>query len=239
MPPPSAFVYVDGFNLYRQALINTPYKWLNPVRMSELLFGDFTIQKVRYFTAQVKHQPHNPQGPQRQQRYWRALRTEDRIAMHLGHFRIDQRSMPIHPLQLDSHGRPVTVRVRKIEEKGSDVNLATHLLADAFHHRADIFIIVSNDSDLAEPLRLLTHEYGRVVGLVTPGETVSHALRATSPRLLRRLRKGVLRESQFPHELRDEHGMFRMPREWEKAEASESSEASRPVAEAPGGVNRQ
>ncbi len=29
-------VYVDGFNLYSGALKGTPYKWLNPVELSNL-----------------------------------------------------------------------------------------------------------------------------------------------------------------------------------------------------------
>ena len=36
----------------------------------------------------------------------------------------------------------------KTEEKGSDVNLATYLLVDAFRNDADAFAGVSNDSDL-------------------------------------------------------------------------------------------
>jgi len=40
-----------------------------------------------------------------------------------------------------------TVKVIKTEEKGSDVNLATYLLVDAFRDDAEAFVVVSNDSD--------------------------------------------------------------------------------------------
>ena len=30
-------VYVDGFNLYRGALWGTPFKWLNPVLLTEVV----------------------------------------------------------------------------------------------------------------------------------------------------------------------------------------------------------
>ena len=40
------------------------------------------------------------------------------------------------------------LRVMKTEEKGSDVNLATHLLVDAFDDAFNIAVIISNDSDL-------------------------------------------------------------------------------------------
>lgn len=166
MERPTAIVYVDGFNLYHRALHGTSHKWLDLVRMSELLLHDFDIAKVRYFTASIKHQPHDPQAPQRQQAYIRALRTDPRIDVHLGTFRIDRRYMPLHPLELDPNGLPVTVRVRKTEEKGSDVNLATHLLLDGFRRAAHAFVVVSNDSDLAEPMRVLIQEFQRTVGLV-------------------------------------------------------------------------
>jgi hypothetical protein len=39
------------------------------------------------------------------------------------------------------------VKVIKTEEKGSDVNLATHLLHDAHLGRFDIAVVISNDSD--------------------------------------------------------------------------------------------
>ena len=42
---------------------------------------------------------------------------------------------------------PKTVEVIKTEEKGSDVNLATYLLVDAFRRDAEAFVVISNDSD--------------------------------------------------------------------------------------------
>ena len=83
--------------------------------------------------------------------------------------------MPVHPLQYDSSGKPVTVRVRKTEEKGSDVNLATYLLLDGFRESADACIVVSNDSDLAEPMRVMIQESSCTVGLVAPSGQPSNA----------------------------------------------------------------
>ena len=49
-----ARVYVDGFNLYYAALRGTPFKWLDPVRLTTLLLPrDWTIDQLRYFTARV------------------------------------------------------------------------------------------------------------------------------------------------------------------------------------------
>lgn len=56
----------------------------------------------------------------------------------------------------DHHsGDPIVMaRIRKREEKGSDVNVATHLLHDVLKGNVDAAIVVSNDSDLELPLRL-------------------------------------------------------------------------------------
>ena len=50
---------------------------------------------------------------------------------------------------------PNTVNVIKTEEKGSDVNLAVHLLNDAWLNKYECAVIVSNDSDMAEAMRLV------------------------------------------------------------------------------------
>ena len=53
------------------------------------------------------------------------------------------------------------VLVFKVEEKGSDVNLASHLLFDAFRGAFDAAAVLSNDSDLVEPIRIVTKELSR------------------------------------------------------------------------------
>ena len=67
--------------------------------------------------------------------------------------------LPASPLFIqDGNGVPVRdarfmVEVADREEKGSDVNLATLLLIDAFSGAMDAAVVVSNDSDLALPVR--------------------------------------------------------------------------------------
>jgi len=63
---------------------------------------------------------------------------------------------------------PDLVQVWKNEEKGSDVNLAVHLLNDAWKNEYDCAVVVSNDSDLAESMRL-AKQHNKVIGLITPG----------------------------------------------------------------------
>ena len=63
---------------------------------------------------------------------------------------------------------PQFVKVIKTEEKGSDVNLATHLLHDAHTAKFDIGVVISNDSDLLEPIKLVRHHLKKQVGVLNP-----------------------------------------------------------------------
>jgi hypothetical protein len=66
---------------------------------------------------------------QRQQVYLRALETIPGLSIDYGHYLSHVTRMP---LAQPRRGGARTVQVVKTEEKGSDVNLATYLLLDAF-----------------------------------------------------------------------------------------------------------
>ena len=72
---PRTFVYVDGFNLYYNALKDTQYKWLDLMKMSRLLLPQHDVRRIRYFTARVTAMAHDVDQPRRQETYLRALRT--------------------------------------------------------------------------------------------------------------------------------------------------------------------
>lgn len=59
------------------------------------------------------------------------------------------------------------VEVIKTEEKGSDVNLAVHLVNDACESAFDVALVVSNDSDLAEAIRIAKSKQ-KPVGVANP-----------------------------------------------------------------------
>jgi hypothetical protein len=108
---------------------------------------------------------------------------------------------------------PKFVRVIKTEEKGSDVNLASHLLLDAFRKDASAAFVVSNDSDLLEPIRIVRQQFGLEVGLACPHQRPSLVL-VPEVDFLRTIREGVLRASQFPTILSDAKGTFSKPPAW-------------------------
>jgi hypothetical protein len=195
-----ANVYVDGFNLhYGQLKGRRGVKWLNLETLCGLLLPDVQVKRIRYFTARVRPRPGDRSVHVRQDAYLRALGTLPKVTIHLGHFLTNETKMPLaHPPAVG----PTTVTVIKTEEKGSDVNLATYLLVDAFRGDADTFVIVSNDSDLTEPLRIVRHELGMNVGILNPHDVASRALQRCSPTFTKQIRRGALAASQFPSVVR-------------------------------------
>lgn len=99
-----------------------------------------------------------------------------------------------------------TVEVIKTEEKGSDVNLATYLLLDAFRNDSDVAVVISNDSDLCEPIRIVQDEFATPVGLLIPHARPSQALRNLNPAFVKQIRHGPLSASQFPAKIAGARG---------------------------------
>ena len=204
------YVYVDGFNLYYGAVRGTSYKWLDIAKMCRLLLPTHEIARIKYFTARVSARPGDPDQPTRQQTFLRALATLPNLDIVYGHFLTSEVSMSV---AAPAAGQPRFAAVIKTEEKGSDVNLATHLLWDGFRGLCEAAVLVTNDSDLVEPVRIVRRELGRTVGILNP-----HAHPSTM--LLRHasfqkpIRTGVLAASQSRSVLTDAHGVITKPPTW-------------------------
>jgi uncharacterized LabA/DUF88 family protein len=203
-------VYVDGFNLYYGCLKGTPYKWLDLAALCQVMLPSDEIKRIRYFTARVSGRPPDRQQPQRQDTYFRALRTIPVLSIHLGHFLTHNAWMP---LANPAEGGPAMARVQKTEEKGSDVNLATYLLLDAFKKDCDTAVVISNDSDLKEPIALAQSELGMPVGVLNPHPPQRRS-RAITATFFKQIREAALRSCQFPDPMSDAHGAFRRPNGW-------------------------
>lgn len=201
------FVYIDGFNFYYRALRNTPYRWLDPAKLVRLLLPEHQILKIHYYTARVTARPGDPNQPTRQQFYLRALATIPNISITYGQFLTHKKKMALaaNPTQI--------VEVLKTDEKGSDVNLAVHLIYEAMRDEFDAAVVVSNDSDLAEPIRIVTQEIHKKVGVLSPSKFPTRELLKYAS-FYKPIRQAVLSMSQFAPELEDAHGKFRKPHCW-------------------------
>ena len=106
--------------------------------------------------------------------------------------------------------------VHNTEEKGSDVGLASYLVLDACQSDFEAAIVVSNDSDLVTPIRLVSENLGLPVGIPNPqrnNRNVPRNLRKVAS-FYRPISVASLRASQFPETLLDRHGTIHKPDGW-------------------------
>lgn len=209
-------IYIDGFNLYYGSLRKSPYKWLDLKALFEKLLGNYhTIVSIKYFTARISPRHEKDESPERQKIYLQALKHYiPELEIHFGHYLTSKvKAKVCNP----PAGVPAYIEVYKTEEKGSDVNLALSMLNDAWLNHCDCAILVSNDSDIAQALRLVKEDHKKEIGLITPGDKknrrVSKELQKYT-HFMKRIRAGVLADSQLPNPIPGTK--FYKPKEWEK-----------------------
>lgn len=130
-------VYVDGFNLYYGCLKRTAYRWLDLGAFAQKMLPRDQIIGIKYFTAKVDVRPDHPNAQAKQKMYLRALRTLPDLSIYYGRFLTTE----IDARRVRSRVGRGYVRVWKTEEKGSDVNLATHLLVDGFQKEYELAVV--------------------------------------------------------------------------------------------------
>ena len=188
------YVYVDGFNLYYRTLRKTKFKWLNLELLAQsLLDSDNDIQRIRYFTAPVSGK-FDPGVPIRQQAHLRALGTIPNVTVHLGNFLTRAK---MRPLVNPQPGGPTHVEIWNTEEKGSDVNLATYLVHDAWRDLFDVAVVFSQDTDLNEPVRIVRDEIRKSVGVIILDGKAPGKL-STFGSFVRHITHADLAAAQFP-----------------------------------------
>lgn len=196
-------LYVDGFNVYygcfrqQRHLCAPADKWLNWRYLANHLAGrNSQVHKIHYFTAHIHRSETDPEQNIRQQLYFRALETIPSVELHFGkHVRVERVGRILKPETLGLP-RGYLHRVSIYEEKGSDVNLAVRLLDDAWSGEIERGIVVSNDTDLIEAIRLARRHIR--VDVVSPQANLATELVKIAsyswmlgPRLLRRCRMDV------------------------------------------------
>ncbi|MCL2489655.1 MAG: NYN domain-containing protein [Propionibacteriaceae bacterium] len=177
---------------------STPgWRWLDlrslalDVIASRSLWGSPASLTVTYCTAR-RSGADNPQGQHEQDVYLRALQQSGSVdVFSYGNYVNRVATSPL--AVLGPHGRPVLTHadwplmvqdatgadvpdarymasVARREEKGSDVNVASHLLIDVLTGVVDAAVVVSNDSDLAYPVAFARQRVH--VGLINPTKGV-------------------------------------------------------------------
>lgn len=155
------------------------WRWLDLRRLATTLIAQHSgwagavVSRVVYCSARIDGAS-NPDGARDQEVYLRALRAAGAVEeIEMGRYVNRVTNAPLAtrgkngrpvltaanwPVMIqDASGQPVSgarfiVSVARREEKGSDVNVASHLLLDLLHQRITAAVVISNDSDLAFPL---------------------------------------------------------------------------------------
>lgn len=216
--------YIDGFNLYHGCFDDLkdrphwrPYRWLDLSARCQHFCGPCVMHRIRYFTARVDPKPTNPGNRTRQNFYLRAVATIPHLTIHEGRFATNRKQRPLAdptaPKPRERHPLAFADVIER-EEKGSDVNLASYLLLDAAKADCDRAVIISNDSDLAEPIRLVQSEFGVEVMIVNPRKYVARDLQGIATQYAN-IKFGMVERSQFPHTLTDSEGTFTRPAYWD------------------------
>ncbi|MEK7106715.1 MAG: NYN domain-containing protein [Patescibacteria group bacterium] len=216
MPPvPKTIVYIDGFNVYYNLVRNTNHKWLNLRELLEYVFPKThnDIVSIKYFTALIKTRRKDPDQLIRQQTYIRALETIQGLEVIYGSFLTNPVFMPLVMCERCVTLGPI-MQVLKTEEKGSDVNLATHLIKDGCQGNFDVAIVITNDSDFALPIGMVRDEFKKTIIVGYPTPKVSGRL-SSAATFVRRIRRGnLLMKFQFPQTLTDKIGTITKPATW-------------------------
>lgn len=225
--------YIDGFNLYYGGKSHFPqspgWKWLDLRALATWYAGwqNSHVERVVYCTARV-HDPEDPGQIRRQDIYLSALKAHGAVDLIEEGYYVSWAKESVMTEQPAGTRSPTVKRdgqglltwspelrirrnndavmfatVRKREEKGSDVNVATHLLNDVLTNAVDAAIVISNDSDLALPIRIAREHVP--VGVINPQRTkpLAGALKGSAHdgvgrHWWRRLESHALLDSQLP-----------------------------------------
>lgn len=209
------YVYVDGFNFYyrvfrnkgRHHKIPARMKWLDLEKLAQRLAPNQTIDWIGYFTADIKG---NPAKHRRQRAYLSALETITCMEIVRGTYQLrDVEGVP----KGAPRGTP-PIAFEKFEEKGSDVNLGARLVWHAANGSFSQAIVITNDGDLREAIRIAVAEAGRIVHVKSPDLSVNNVLKsvATSADVLD---VRLLRDCLFPDTMVNAQGFsISRPPEW-------------------------
>lgn len=194
-----------------------------------------TIERVIYCTARVDSND-NPSGYADQDVYLKALAAVQSVDhIEYGYFVARVKWGPLAVPEPNGRPRLVTsgspVRIQDSagqgisdarfmtsiayrEEKGSDVNVASHLLVDTLRKSIDAALVITNDSDLQLPVR---EARGLVpVGLINPSPNqTAGALRSTPTVGAGRHFWRKLSAKDFErHQLPNPAGGYHLPPDW-------------------------
>ncbi|MDD9823126.1 MAG: NYN domain-containing protein [Gammaproteobacteria bacterium] len=203
-----ACIYIDGFNLYYGLRSRgwARYYWLDMENLARSFIdpGAEILARVKYFTSWVKG---DRESQNRQMMFIKALEAHcPSLEIHYGRFLAKQR-------QCRKCGRVHDF----YEEKKTDVNIACHMLTDAFHRKHDRVYIVSGDGDLVPAVNMMKKldSHPRIVIANPPKRKSEELCRAADASFS--IKEKNLRLSQLPDTVKSKKGVeLTRPAQWTK-----------------------
>ncbi|MEO0024433.1 MAG: hypothetical protein RL196_874 [Actinomycetota bacterium] len=219
------------------------WRWLNVIGLVDSLieqqrnWAGAEVERLVYCTA-LRPKSSDVTSLKDQQTYIQALSSDQRVHVEYGQYvekrntgalssstggrrtkLVDAREVDIpewlsHSKKIQPDGKEaILVSVQTFEEKGSDVNVASHLLLDLAEGRIDGAVVISNDGDLKFALASARERIP--LGLVNPTkrDTVSLLLGENSGVTgCWWIRLGA--SHFFNHQLHDQIGFITKPFDW-------------------------
>jgi hypothetical protein len=205
----SVIAYVDGFNLYHgiHDRFGHKYLWLDLEQLVRRLRPDDTVVAVKYFTAFVRD---DVPAAIRQAVYLDALKAHASAPLEIVLGRYQQRLVRC---------RACGARRVYHEEKETDVNIATAVVADAAAGSADLALLISADSDLCPAIRtarLLASQASRQLGFIVAFPPRRRSFELTGTASTCKVSHQHLRQSQLPPIVQDPATAqkYRRPPKW-------------------------
>jgi len=176
-------------------------KWLDINKLiADSITSNQQVVAIKYFTSRVSN---NPPKQKRQTLYLEALETTG-VKIIYGLYKAKE-------IECNNCGHAWQIS----NEKMTDVNIATHMLADAFTDIYDTAILISGDSDLVPPIKAVHQHFpDKAISVFFPPERHNNtvALAAKGSMILGRKK---LTNNQFPNEVEKADGYkLKKPNEW-------------------------
>ncbi|MBT2966403.1 NYN domain-containing protein [Vibrio anguillarum] len=240
-------VYIDGYNLYYGCLKKSPYKWLDlkalfesqvlPSVYHENSSPQLTNQGIKFFTAKIVEKAAlDSNSTKDQEIYHNALKKHlgDDLRLYEGYYAVNK----VHAYQVQGSRLPRDcnrVEIWKLEEKQSDVNLATEALFDVVTQQdLEQIVYVSNDTDIAASM-IKVRQYNDIrvaqgwkqvrIGLVIPTKSASDPSDEETRRAnktlsdladwtVKHITNEWLEKSQLPHKIPNGRKPATIPISW-------------------------
>ncbi len=160
--------YIDGFNLYfgMKNYTGNQYLWLNLEALStSFILPEDQLIDVKYFTARIKG---DEPKRKRQKTYLEALAFGTATKTYFGQYQVIKNGITCQECGASWDAK---------SEKMTDVQIATHLLVDAFTDKFDRAVLITADSDLVPPIKMIKDHFPqKQIHLMFPPQRFSYQL---------------------------------------------------------------